>query len=224
MSTTSRAAVLFDLDGTFLDTADDLAASMNAALVHLDLPEVPSAKVRHMVGHGARRMLALGVELATGRSPADYELDRGLEVFLAHYAANIAVHTRPFEGAIALVEALRAEGRATAICTNKREALAVHLLETLGMTALFDAVVGGDTAEAAKPNPAPLRLCLERCGAARGVLIGDSDTDIRAAENAMIPCLLAEFGYGPTSLKSKASGVFPSYDKLGEMISVTLAD
>lgn len=207
------AAVIFDLDGTLIDTAGDLAASMNHALVLAGLSPVPAAEVRHLVGHGARRMLMRGYELSAGRAADAAALDLSLSRFLEHYQENIAVHSAPFEGAVAVIERLRADGAAAAICTNKREALAVRLMEALGLSGLFKTIVGGDTAGAAKPDPAPVRLCLEATRAERAVFIGDSDTDIRAAEAAGLPSFIAAFGYGPTALKDRAAGLFNAYDK-----------
>ena len=175
------AAVLFDLDGTLIDTAEDLAASMNHALAGDGFAAVPTGEVRNLVGHGARRMLMRGYEIAAGRDAGEEELDAALDRFLEHYRANIAVHSRPFEGAIGMIERLRADGAAIAICTNKREAMAVLLMDELGLSALFETIVGADTAAHAKPHPAPVKLCLERTGARRAACIGDSDKDLRAA-------------------------------------------
>ena len=206
------AAVLFDLDGTLIDTAEDLAASMNYALGEAGLAPTPASEVRHLVGHGARRMLMRGYELADGRAADEAELDAALARFLEHYRANIAVHSRPFDGVIALIESLRADGARIAVCTNKREAMAVLLIETLGLAPLFEAIVGADTASAPKPDPAPVRLCLERANAARAVFVGDSDTDIKAAKAAGLPCFVADFGYGPVTLAAEAAGAFSAYD------------
>ncbi len=213
-----KKAVLFDLDGTLVDTADDLAAAMNYALGAAGLPPAPPAEVRHLVGFGARRMLLRGFELVSGKTPEDAALDEGLNVFLDYYAANIAVHSRPFDGVVALIRELRDKGIATAICTNKREAMSRLLLDELGVSDLFDTVVGADTASAAKPDPAPVFLCMSRTGAQRAVFIGDSDTDIKAAKAAQTPCLVAEFGYGPLTMKSETFGRFSHYAEAGPLI------
>ncbi|MEO1242746.1 MAG: HAD-IA family hydrolase [Pseudomonadota bacterium] len=220
----SGAAILFDLDGTLVDTAEDLAASMNHALAGAGLGPVPSAEVRHLVGHGARRMLMRGYQIAASRDADDAELDAALERFLSHYQEHIAVHSRPFDGAVEMIERLGEKGARFAICTNKREAMAVLLIKTLGLDGLFDTIVGADTTSAAKPDPAPVRLCLERMKAQRGVFIGDSDTDIRAANAAAMPCLIARFGYGPLTLLDQATALFDSYDDAGPLIKSALAD
>ena len=218
------AAVIFDLDGTLIDTAEDLAASMNHALSGDGFAAVPPGEVRHLVGHGARRMLMRGYELAAGRAAGEEELDAALERFLAHYRANIAMHSRPFEGVIGMIERLRADGAAIAICTNKREAMAVLLMKELGLSALFETIVGADTAVRPKPDPAPVKLCLERTGATRAAFIGDSDTDIRAAEASGLPVYVANFGYGPLTLSGSAAGVFNAYSDLEEILRETLAN
>jgi phosphoglycolate phosphatase len=216
------AALIFDLDGTLVDTADDLAASMNHALSGAGLSPVPAADVRHLVGHGARRMLMRGFEVSGGRAADDTELNAALARFLEHYGDNIAVHSRPFDGAVAMIEAFRARGARCAICTNKREAMAVLLMETLGLASLFDAIVGADTTGAAKPDPAPVRLCLERTAADRAVFIGDSDTDIRAAKAAGLPSLIADFGYGPLTLADEATFLFADYREAPDLIERAL--
>lgn len=219
----SGASVLFDLDGTLIDTADDLAASMNHALAGDGLAPVSPQEVRHLVGYGARRMLMRGYELSAGQETSEPQLDAALERFLDHYKANIAIHSRPFEGVIDLIKALRSDGAAIAICTNKREAMAVRLLETLGFRELFDTVVGADTTIASKPDPAPVLLCLARTKADRGIFIGDSDTDIRAAEAANLPCIVADFGYGPLTLEDRCAMTFNRYAEIEEFIRRTLA-
>ncbi len=217
------ATVIFDLDGTLVDTAADLAVSMNVALAGDGYGPVPPADVRHLVGYGARRMLMHGYEVAAGCKATEATLDGALHRFLTHYEQNIAIHSRPFAGAVEMIEALRADGARTAICTNKREAMAVLLIDTLGLSPLFDAIVGADTASAPKPDAAPVQLCLQRTAAKRAVFIGDSDTDIKAAEAADIPCLVVDFGYGPLTLQDKAAGIFSDYRAASSLIKERLA-
>ena len=214
-------ALIFDLDGTLVDTVEDLAASMNHALTAAGHDPVPAAQVRHLVGHGARRMLMRGFEVSAGRAAAEVELDAAMLHFLDFYCANIAVHSRPFDHVVEMIEGFIARGARAAICTNKREALARHLIETLGLTPIFDAIVGADTASAAKPDPAPVRLCLEKTAAKRAVFLGDSDTDIRAAAAAGLPCFIADFGYGPVTLGDQAA-LFSSYREAAPLIERAL--
>ncbi len=213
--------VIFDLDGTLIDTADDLAAAMNHALSLAGRPTVPGGRVRHLVGHGARAMLARGFE-ESGPAPSGADMDPHLAAFLDHYLAHIADLSRPFAGMVEAADTLRAAGAKLAICTNKREAPARQLIETLGLSALFETIVGMDTASAPKPDAAPVKLCLERTAAVRGVFVGDSDTDIRAAAAAGLPCLVADFGYGPLDLLDQASARFDDYKALPGLVAAAL--
>lgn len=210
--------VVFDLDGTLCDTAGDLAASMNHALAAAGHTKVQLEKVRHLVGHGARAMLRKGLEEAGAPAPTDAELDAHLALFLDHYLDHIADMSRPFPGAIEAIEAMKADGAAIAVCTNKREAWARALIEALQLSHHFKAIVGADTAGAAKPDPRPVRRCLELTSAEKGVFIGDSDTDIKAAGAAGLPCLAALFGYGPLDLCDEAFALFSSYGEAPALV------
>ncbi|MEL6361007.1 MAG: HAD-IA family hydrolase [Pseudomonadota bacterium] len=203
-------SVIFDLDGTLIDTATDLAASMNHAIAADGLAALDVSAVRHLVGHGARRMLSEAYQLAGCEADGDM-LDRSLDRFLDYYYGNIADHSRPFPRVEEEIGVLRRAGARVAICTNKREAPAVKLIETLGLSFLFDVIVGADSTAAAKPDPAPVRRCLDVTGARRAVFVGDSDTDIRAADNIGLPCVAVRFGYGPLTLKDQAVLVIDTY-------------
>lgn len=206
----SDVCVLFDLDGTLIDTANDLAAAMNHALVRAGRRAIPPERVRALVGHGARAMLVRGFQETGGEIPAG-EMDPHVESFLDFYIAHIADSSRPFPFVLDTIADLAAAGAAIAICTNKREAPARLLIEKLGIADRFDAIVGMDTIGVAKPDPAPALQCLKITGRRRGVFIGDSDTDIRTALASGMPCLAATFGYGPLTLGSAAFAVFDSY-------------
>jgi phosphoglycolate phosphatase len=214
-------AVIFDLDGTLIDTAGDLGEAMNHALGAAGLAPVPTIRVRHLVGHGARAMLTQGFA-ERGAAPSAADMDRHVAVFLDHYLAHIADHSRPFPGAAETIGQLRRAGARIAICTNKREAPSRLLIDALGLSALFDAIVGMDTAAAPKPDPAPVRLCLDRTRATRGVFVGDSDTDVKAATAAGLPCLVASFGYGPLTLAAEAFAAFSDYRQLPTLIREAL--
>jgi len=211
-------AVLFDLDGTLIDTAGDLAASMNHVLRQAGLRPAPLESVRHLIGHGARAMLKAGLAEAGAPPASETALDAAVAAFVAHYRANIAVRSSPFPGAIDAIKALKDDGASIAICTNKREELARALVGALGVGGLFDALIGGDTAGAAKPDPRPVRRCIEETGGAKAVLVGDSDTDIRAAAAAGVPCLVARFGYGPLDLCDEALALFSTYGELPPLV------
>jgi phosphoglycolate phosphatase len=209
-------AVIFDLDGTLIDTAADLAASMNHVLRRAGRGPVPLDRVRHLVGHGARAMLEKGFQENGGAAPAD--LDPYVALFLEHYLQHIADHSRPFPGAIEALDVLQSEGAAIAICTNKRETLARALFEALRLTGRFSAIVGADTVGVAKPDARPVLAALQRSGADRGVFVGDSDTDIRAANAAGMPCITALFGYGPLDLVRQSYACFSAYEEAPDLI------
>lgn len=217
----SGHAVIFDLDGTLIDTAADLAASMNHVLERAGRAPVPLDRVRHLVGHGGRAMLDKGFRENGGVVPAD--LDHHLAHFLEHYLAHIADQSRPFPGAIAALDALEAEGAAIAVCTNKREAWARALFDALALSHRFAAVIGADTVGVAKPDPRPVLAALARTGRAKGVFVGDSDTDLRAAKAAGLPCVAALFGYGPLDLVGEAFAVFSAYDEAPGLIRLAAA-
>lgn len=213
-------AAVFDLDGTLIDTAGDLAAAMNYALAIDGLPALPTTRVRHMVGYGAKAMMAEGYK-AHGRDADRDLLERRLQSFLEYYEAHIDDHSAPFPGACDAVRRLRAAGARTAICTNKRERPARLLIERLGVSGLFDAIVGGDTAERPKPDPTPVRLAMDLVDARDCVFVGDSDTDIAASKAAGAPCLVAEFGYGPLTMVDDAHATFASYEILFDLVVKT---
>ena len=209
-------AAIFDLDGTLIDTAADLAASMNFVLQHAGREPVPLDRVRHLVGHGARAMLDRGFRENGGAAPVD--LDPYVALFLEHYLQHIADQSRPFPGAIETLDRLQAAGAVIAICTNKREAWARALFDALGLTPRFAAIIGADTVGVAKPDARPVLAALQQSRAERGVFVGDSDTDIRAAHAAGMPCLAALFGYGPLDLAHEAHALFSSYEEVPALI------
>ena len=185
-----KVTIVFDLDGTLIDTAPDLTNALNHALkLHGHRP-VEAERVREAVGRGAPAMIfeALGTGVGTDDILAD---------FLVHYEANIAAESRPFPGAVAALEGLREAGAKLAVCTNKRERLAKLLLETLGIDHHFAAIAGRDTFGVSKPHPGHLLGTIATSGgtAARAVMVGDSAIDIQAAAAAGIPSVLVSFGY-----------------------------
>ncbi len=183
----------FDLDGTLLDTSGDLAAAVNHALASAGRPTLSVAEIRPMIGGGARHMLAQGMSATGGCSEA--ELDVLQRRLLDHYEANIAVHTRPFPGALEAVDALRACGVTVGIMTNKNERLAREVLGQLGLLDRFAAVIGGDTTAERKPAPAPILEMVRRCGGGRAAFVGDTIYDIEGARNAGLPAVAVSFGF-----------------------------
>lgn len=215
------AVVAFDLDGTLADTAPDLTAALNHALGELGRPSVPEESVRHMVGHGARALLAKGLA-ATGEMTPEL-VEQGFPIFLAYYEAHIADRTRPFPGIEAAMDELSARGVKLAICTNKLEGLARELVEALGWTGRFATIVGGDTLPVRKPDPAPLFEAIARAGGGAAAFIGDSITDTDTARNASIPCVAVSFGFsdrpperlGADRLIDHFDELIPALERLG---------
>lgn len=185
--------IVFDLDGTLVDTAGDLTASLNHALSTLGRGAIDPAGVRNMVGHGARKLLERGLA-ATGEMTPEL-VEAGLKPFLDYYAANIAAHSRPFEGVEAALGQLEADGLAVAICTNKPVALAEALVAELGWSGRFRAVLGADSRPWRKPDPRHLTATIAEAGGRRAIFVGDSRTDADTALAAKVPLILVSFGY-----------------------------
>lgn len=189
------ALVGFDLDGTLLDTSGDLAAAVNHALASVGRAPLPVARVRGMIGGGARHMLAQGLA-ATGDCD-DAMLDRLQTVLLDHYEAHIADLTRPFPGCLNALDALAARGVRLAVVTNKIERLARLILAALGLTDRFATIIGGDTLGPGrgKPKPDLIHLMQERCGGGAAAFVGDSIYDVQAAQAAGLPVVACSFGF-----------------------------
>lgn len=188
--------IVFDLDGTLIDTAPDLVDTLNVVFARYGLPPVPYETARNLIGGGAKAMIARGVE-AEGRVLAPTELERMFTDFLAHYSAHIANRSRPFPGLVDALDTLAADGCRFAVCTNKLERLSVLLLEQLELAGRFEAICGQDTFGMQKPDPEMLRRTIAAAGGSldRAIMIGDSNTDIRTARAAGIPVIAVDFGY-----------------------------
>ncbi|KPF96715.1 HAD-IA family hydrolase [Rhodopseudomonas palustris] len=188
--------VVFDLDGTLIDTAPDLINALNYILVREGMPAVPLAKARNMIGQGARRLLERGLEL-DGRVISPDDVNRLAVDFIDYYAANIAVESRPFEGLEATLDHLAGQGYQFAVCTNKLEWLSKLLLDQLGLSSRFAAICGADTFGAAKPDPTILRETVAKAGGtlASTVMVGDAGPDVGVARRAGVPVIGVEFGY-----------------------------
>ena len=189
------AIVGFDLDGTLIDTSDDLTAAVNHALAAAGRPPLTVEQVKPMIGGGAKHMLDQGLA-ATGGCDA-VEARRLYKLLLSYYEANIDTHSRPFPGALEALAELDALGVRVAIVTNKFESFARKLLTGLGLINRFRAVIGGDTMGPgrAKPSAAPIVEMIARLGGGRAAFVGDSIYDIMAAKDAGIPSVAVGFGF-----------------------------
>lgn len=186
--------VIFDLDGTLADTGGDLVAAANVCFAQMGEGAVLDVSTDAITAmqKGGRAMLALGFE----RLGQKADIDRWYPVLLEAYAADIASHTRFYDGTLEAVEALRSAGYRTGICTNKPAALAEQLMQEMGARGLFHSLVGADTLPVRKPDPAPLREAVARAGGVmeRALLVGDTPTDRETARAAGVPSLLVTFG------------------------------
>jgi len=188
--------IVFDLDGTLIDTAPDLVDTLNVVFAREGLPPVPYETARNLIGGGARAMIARGIE-AEGRVLAPAKLEQMFVGFIEHYSAHIADRSRPFPGLVDALDALADRGCRFAVCTNKLERLSVLLLEELKLAGRFDVICGQDTFGMQKPDPEILRRTIAAAGGhlQHAIMIGDSATDIRTARAAGIPVIAVDFGY-----------------------------
>jgi phosphoglycolate phosphatase len=189
--------VVFDLDGTLVDTAPDLIDTLNIVLAREGLAPVDYAAARRLIGAGSRRMIEAGLR-HENRPIAAAQLDRLFHDFISHYSAHIADRSRPFPGLDAALDRLAAHKCLFAVCTNKLESLSRQLLDALGMSARFAAICGQDTFGIQKPDPEILRRTIHAAGGTlqRAVMVGDSETDVATARAAGVPVIAVEFGYG----------------------------
>ncbi len=189
-------ALIFDLDGTLVDTAPDLHAATNHVLGLIGRHPISMSELRAFVGHGAMNLIERGVA-ATGEPVDQDTLKRLHKTFLEYYGDNISDHSVVFDGLLAVLDKAQASGLKLGVCTNKVEKLSHKLLTELGMMQRFGSLIGGDTLPVMKPDPAPLFEAIARLGVepARAMMVGDSETDIRTAQNAGVPVLAVTFGY-----------------------------
>ena len=193
------AAVLFDLDGTLLDTAGDIALALNRAIAEHGWSAVPPADVRQMIGRGAP-MLVERAAIAQGRTPDPVLHAAIVQRFFHHYGEleeTGECAARAFDGAAEALSALHGAGLRIAVVTNKQHRFADALLKLLQLRPWVDLVVGGDSCERRKPDPQPLLFACEQLGVASGaaLMIGDSINDVQAARAAGIPVLCVPHGY-----------------------------
>lgn len=218
-------ALIFDLDGTLVDTAPDLHAATNHVLGLIGRAPLSMTDVRSFVGHGALKLIERGVA-ATG-DPVDRATMQHLhDTFLEFYGNNISAHSVVFDGLIPVLDKAQAAGLKLGVCTNKVENLSLKLLTELGLMQRFGSLIGGDTLPLMKPDPAPLREAIARLGVdpARAMMVGDSETDIRTAQNAGIPVLAVTFGYTPQHVRAfDPTHMIDHFDEAWPIIETYLA-
>jgi len=184
-------ALVFDLDGTLIDSLPAISSSVNAMLADMGCAPLPVAQIRGFIGKGAPNLVKQTIEAAG--LPED-AIDRALSTMMRHYSAaedgNI-----PFDHMFDTLRGLRSAGYALGICTNKPGPATTTVLDHLGMAELYDVVISGDSLPYRKPHPAPLNAAFDALGRANRIYIGDSEVDAETAEAAEVPFVLYTEGY-----------------------------
>ena len=212
--------IVFDLDGTLVNTAPDLHNTLNHVLQSEGLAPVDLAEIAGMIGHGSKAMITKGMQ-SQGITPEPERLERLFHQFLAHYAENIAIHSHPFDSAIPTLDWLAGEGGTLAVCTNKTQALSDKLLIALDLHHRFQSIIGADSVARRKPHGDHIHHTINTAGGQirRAIMIGDSRTDERAARNAGLPFIFVPFGYESETVEQiAADAVAHHYDDLPSII------
>jgi len=220
-----KPIIIFDLDGTLVDTAPDLLGALNVILVREGRRAVTITELRHLVGHGARAMFEHAL-LATGEAvPAD-RLAFLIDGFLDHYRANIARESRPFPGVPETLTRLAGQGAAMGVCTNKPHDMSELLLAELDLARFFPAVHGAGRTPYNKPDPRHLADVIAALGGAkeRAVMVGDSATDVKVARAAGVPVIVMSYGYTPMPARELgADAVSDDFAEVPDLVRRLLA-
>lgn len=189
-------ALIFDLDGTLIDSAPDVRASINRVLVGMGRRELTLEETKDMVGWGGR-VLAEKALAKTGDAGTEDDIDRTLEGFLTTYAQHPADHSVVYPGVLSMLDGFKAAGVRMGLCTNKPTATTPPVLEALGLSQYFDVVSCGDAVPYKKPDGRHVRLVVEELGATieTTAMVGDSESDITAAIDAGVLSVAVTFGY-----------------------------
>jgi phosphoglycolate phosphatase len=188
--------IVFDLDGTLVDTAPDLIGALNVLFAREGLATLPFEQGRTLIGGGVKRLIERALSLQ-GRTCTADAVDRLFKDYVAYYADHIADASRSFPGLEHALDRLARNGSRFAVCTNKLERLSVRLLDVLGLKSRFAAICGQDTFGIQKPDPEVLRRTIHAAGGELGaaVMVGDSATDVMTARAAGVPIVAVDFGY-----------------------------
>ncbi len=188
--------IVFDLDGTLVDTAPDLLRALNETLDLEGLPHPAMSQVKRLVGHGARALIERAVDLAGARFSAE-RIDQLFAAFIEFYRRDIAGSSQLYPGVAETLAELAGGGAKLSVCTNKRTDLSVQLLESLNVAGRFSAIVGADAVSDRKPHPEHYRAAVSRAGGdvRRSLMVGDSAADVAAAKAAGAPVVIVKFGY-----------------------------
>ena len=209
-------AVLFDLDGTFADTAPDLAAALNHVRATRDLAPLPLAILRPQASHGSVGLLKVGM----GITPDSPEFAALRESFLQHYNDNICVHTQLFEGIAELISTLEQRGLKWGIVTNKPQRFTVPLMQALGYAQRAGCLISGDTCANAKPHPEPMQKACEliKIPAEHCLYLGDDLRDMQAANAVNMRGIIANYGYVSEECSVENWQAFGSVDRPLELL------
>ena len=213
--------IIFDLDGTLVNTAPDLLLATNHVLVQNGYPAITMNEMRPIISYGAKAMIAKGFEAAEINLPPDQHDKLFLE-FVEYYTDNIAIDSHAFDGLEDFLKQCQSAGFRLGVCTNKREAMSIKLLSELGLADYFASVIGPDTIGVGKPDPAPFFETVKQVGGniENSVMIGDSATDINTAINAGVKSVAVSFGYTDIPVaKLGADAIIDHYDELWGVIA-----
>jgi phosphoglycolate phosphatase len=210
--------IVFDLDGTLIDSRRDLADATNELIVEYGGRPLPEATITGMVGEGA----AVLVRRALAAAGLDPEAPGALERFLAHYDVRLTAYTRPYPGVPEALARLRSDGRTLALLTNKPQRATTRIVEALGLAPLLSHITGGDTAAGRKPDPAGLLQIVDAAGAAPAstILVGDSPIDLETARRAGTRICLTRYGFGYRFDGAQFRGDELFVDEPGELATV----
>jgi phosphoglycolate phosphatase len=197
----TRPLIVFDLDGTLIDTAPDLIDTLNEVYADHGIETVTLDQGKSLVGAGVKPLIANGLR-SLGRADDAATVDALYDDYLLRYAPRISRLSRPFEGLVDAMDALEAQDMRFAVCTNKLDWLSVKILTELDLLARFEVVMGPDGLGTRKPDPQALLKTIARCGAdpRRAVMVGDSRADIEVARHAAVPSVGVTFGYTPVAM------------------------
>jgi phosphoglycolate phosphatase len=193
------ALVIFDLDGTLVDSVDDLCNSVNAARAYMGLPPLPHDLVASYVGNGAPVL----IRRAMGPEASEEQVQEALSFFLSYYREHMLDHTRPYPGVVETLEQLHGQGVKMAVLTNKPQRFSRDLCAGLGLAQYFFQIYGGNSFEQKKPDPIGIRTLMQEAGAKppETWMVGDSATDVLTARNAGVRSVGVTYGISPQSLR-----------------------
>jgi phosphoglycolate phosphatase len=216
--------VMIDLDGTLINTAPDLADSVNIMLERMGRDPWPLEKVSRWIGNGVSRLVKRALTDSMDGEPDSADYKKAYQLFLEAYGENVSLKSRPYDGVITGLDELKAQGFRLACVTNKAEAFTLPLLADLGLDHYFELIVSGDTLPKKKPDPLPLTHACEFFGITpdHGLLVGDSANDVKAAHAAGMPVICVNYGYnqGVDLTTLETLGVIDSLAKVDQYITL----